>query len=505
MRQPGIYALTGPGGQTVFDWTYTAERPVMSTNEHGFESCSLFVPATVSESFTIYDAVPGLHFIVSNGAETPFEGRIEDRRLVAGGVEVTAYGRQRAFHDVPYTGLWSDKHYAAWRTVTDDDRSSSQPEKWAIDNNNRTYVGLKLNETYANDSEYGELTYAAPHLGERGIVAFSASYSIDLPNNFQLRILTADYDFSSPTVVHTITSTGSPASSTIDITFTAAARLIVQVRNNTGSGYNNTSDTGTYFAKLTNVRVKTTTESTVLASDVASSLVSFVNGIDADQVRSNTALNVAISSLDLEDVIYEDRLPAAALTDLEKQAVADQRWTWAVWDDRYFHFYKRGERGLMLHADLVGLGISSTANTLVNSAYGTYTNGYGERERTAVSNDTISQSRYNLTRRVAVDGRSATQAQQLRDAELTDRAEISPEATVMIDSLTTEMGGELPMWFLRAGDTLLVRNVPIANNVATSKIRQFIVTATEYDFEQNEIRPSLEIAAPSVARMLGGG
>lgn len=270
----GVYIFDEPGGKLIADWTYRSRGGVITTNERGFESYNDIIPMSVDDAFRFYDQ-PLRHVVVKGGGGVAFEGRLEDRSIVPGGLGIVAFGYQRALSDLPYTCLWSDDSYGRWRPVTDDERSTSTPEKYEMDNNNRVYITAKLDETIGNAVDRAEFTYAAPHLGRRGISAFDCSYTFDFPNNWQFRIISCDYDYTNTTVENTITSSGSPLSGSLNLTFTAKDRIFMQVRNNTGSAQTIAADTGDNYLRLTGVVVRTQAAAPH-ADDVAIDLADFV-------------------------------------------------------------------------------------------------------------------------------------------------------------------------------------------------------------------------------------
>lgn len=502
MRSLGIYVSESPTGRVIEDWTYRAENVVFGSNEHGHEAATMLIRLSATDAFRAYDSVPGRHLSISNGVERPFVGRIEDRQIAADGLQITALGYQRAMSDIPYTALWSDKHYGRWRIVTDNDDANAAPVKWEIDNNNRLYMTPKANETIANTTQKGMMTYAAPHLGNRNITAFSCSYTLDAPANWQFRVLTCAYDFTGQSVANTVTSAGAPLSGTLNLTFLGTPRLLVEMRNNTGGGVKVVVDTGVYYLKLTNIRIKTTTSSAVVASEIAATLPGYVTGINATQLQNITAIVVEATTPDMEDVIFEDEYPADILNQLIQESASGSRWAWMVWEDRILQFHPRGQRGKAWYADLAELGINSSLDELANSVYGVYENGYGETERTANSDNLTSQSNYGLIRRGHAEAKSAVQATQQRDLLLADRQEITPTAAIVIERLTTAEGAIVPFWACRAGDVIFIRNLPTAYAPTLNKIRQFVVSSTNYDADEDRLSPALEIAPPGVATTL---
>ena len=59
-------------------------------------------------------------------------------------------------------------------------------------------------------------------------------------------------------------------------------------------------------------------------------------------------------------------------------------------------------------------------------------------------------------------------------------------------------GGRVPLWMMRAGDTLTIRNLPPGAGTAIDKIRKFRVKRTTYDVDNDVLTPEPELEAPSL-------
>ncbi len=100
MLQLAVY--DNPRGRMVADWSDLARGAEFSTTEHGYSTLSAFIPLPPVASFYWLDR-PGLPWVEVWGSELAWKGRIEDVRLVAGGIQVAALGAWSVFGDVPYS------------------------------------------------------------------------------------------------------------------------------------------------------------------------------------------------------------------------------------------------------------------------------------------------------------------------------------------------------------------------------------------------------------------
>ncbi len=474
-----LQIYTRPGGALLADFTGRATGLRFSTNGHGFAACDVpLVPMSLSEAFEVYDW-PGLpHVVVSDGAAgVVWEGRLEDIEIVAGGVHLTALGYQRALYDAPYTALWSASGSADWRAVTNLDRSVGAPERYEIDNNNRLYVGLKKGESYGHSNHHGELTFALPHRGVRALNRFEADYSITLPSGWEARLLTCDENFGNVVVEATVTATGSNQAGSWALDVSAKARLVFSVRNMTGSTATPAGDSGANFARLTNVRLSTGGAS-VVASDIAAALAAWTNALNPLQLRGDAVL-IEPTATDLRDEVYEDTLPAAIL---DRLALL-HGYEWGVYDDRRLHFRPRGGQRAWYVDVTAAPQLQRSVEGLRNSAYATYRGDDGRTLRTASVGDADSQARYGLVRRGLVNAQttSLTEAQTHRAVYLADRATLSTRADIAFDRLYDDVGALWPLWSMRAGDTVTMRNLPPTLSTDIDRIRTFRIAETEYD------------------------
>ena len=84
---------------------------------------------------------------------------------------------------------------------------------------------------------------------------------------------------------------------------------------------------------------------------------------------------------------------------------------------------------------------------------------------------------------MAVETTSATQAASHRDVFLSDRADFQTRAEIEFETLEDEAGAEYPLYMMRAGDTVTMRNLPPVLSEAIDNIRTFLVGETEVTVE----------------------
>jgi hypothetical protein len=453
-----------------------------STNAHGFASLEVpFVPESLPDAFAVYDW-PGTPWAVVTGDDgTAWEGRLEDITIVPGGVQLAALGAWRALGDVPYTALWSKTGMADWREIKSTDIAGIFEKIFSVDNNNRIYITTKKGKTYAAGLRVGGMVYDAPHLSIRDMVHVSFDYVFNAPANYTATC-TAYNGFASGVSVWSLTSTGALLSGSVSQAFTGRQQLLFHMTVPLAT--TETAEDGANYLRITNLRIKTTSVATVLASNIATALVGYVNGVNPGQLSSSTALIEATTD-DLQDEIYEDIYPA----DILDRLAFLHGYEVGVWENRQLYFRPKGSAGRHWYVDVTKiLNLQRSLENIRNSAYGIYQDANGRTLRTAVADDADSQARLGIVRRAPVEVRttSATQAETHRDVFLTDRANFQTRAEIEFETLEDEAGAEYPLYMMRAGDTVTMRNLPPVLSEAIDNIRTFLIGETEIQHIQGQ-------------------
>ncbi len=485
---------------------YRYETPARARNvrlshtKKGPGALSAYFPMSLEDAFELYTHAGLIYAVAVEEGAVIWRGRVEDVKISNRGAEVQAFGLLSAFSDTLYTALWSRTSTADWREATDDDLAGLLPERYELDNNNRLYVALRAGEGYANRDDMCEWTFAIPHNSTRDIVAFGASYSVTLPTNWKVRLIMSDHDFSNPAVIQTITGTGSNITGTIAQTFTGQARVSIRVYNDTGGVYTATGDTGDWFAKLTSVRVKTTTAATVLASDIASALYSAVDTANSGQLAGSL---VTASTVDLQDEVYEDMRPAAILDDLAFRSGA----AWGVDVNGIFYWQERSEVVNRYFVDALDIALERSLSGIYNKAYGIYNDANGWALRTAAAEDTASQSAYGLTREESIqaDTTSATQAEAHRDALLADSAFYVVRASIVFETIYDATGQRVSGAGIQGNDTVTIRNLPPQLATDLDELATFTIDTAEFDAETGKLQLQPALPIPTLVTLIAQG
>lgn len=492
--------------QLILDASPFARGLKFSTNRHGFAGLGCFLSRSLQDSFLLYDR-PGLpHVVVTKNGYTAWEGRLEDVAVMGGGVRLGALGYWRALSDVPYTSLWSTTKVAEAFTPNGDYNAAySEKERFNLDNNNRLFVGLTKNNAYTLNKAAGWL-FSHPNDGRKQIATISMDYDFLASANCTFRVVSFDWSsdtaFASGAVENSIVGDGTPQSGSLDITL-ASDKDIAGIDLIASTAHTYTGETAAEYLKVTNVRVKTTTESTVRGGSIAADILNAVNNINSNQIQTVSSF-ISNTAFDLHDEIYEDAYIPHVLDRLAMLGDGTNIWETGVWENRILHFRRRGSVGKSWYVDLSALEIERTLEILNNSVYANYQDTSGRALRTAASADTFSVSRYGVTRRASINANttSSTQAESHRDTFLADRKDPIPRAGIDFRELFDANGIRYPNYMLRSGDTVTIRNIPPTTSSSIDRIRTFLADETEYDEETDTINVTPESRLPTLDVMI---
>jgi len=501
-----LAVFDAPNGVLIADLSSLARNVQASTNAHGFTALTASADLTLAQAFALYDR-PGLpHVVLSDGANVIFEGRLEDVAITDPGARLTAFGYWRALSDVPYTALWSDTSVAAWRALTPADRTGARTEKWTTDTNNRLFIAPNKGEAYTTTTP-GWLGYAAPHRGARNIARVTFAYDLTASSDFRGRLISVDTSFAgTPTTEWTLTGNGSAQTGTATITISGANTQYLYFQLEALSSVTYAGETGDWYLKITNIRVLSTTASTVTVDAIAAALASYVNGINSTQLSASATL-IAAPGLDLTDEVYADEYPADILTrlvGLGDNQTPPRQWECGVWENQRLHLRARGAAARAWYVDTGSLDVERSLATLANAAYGVYQDTTNRMQRTATTTDAGSIARFALTRRAAVAASttSSTQAGVQRDAYLADRKDPPTRADIQIPALYDAVGGRWPLWLARSGDTITIRNLPPTLSLDVDRIRTFRIAETAYSCDTDVLSVTPELPRPSLEVLL---
>lgn len=242
----------------------------------------------------------------------------------------------------------------------------------------------------------------------------------------------------------------------------------------------------------------------VYADEIIDHMVNTSYGVNSAQVDS-TAL-VENPGLDLNDESYEDENMIDILNRLCLKGDDEDTpniWEAGIYDNKALHFRPRGRDGRTWYVDISDLNIQRTIEQLYNSTYPVYNDAGGRTIRGAATADSSSVSRYGITRRqpVKVSTTQSTQAEWQSGLVLSDRKNPTPRARLTLraeDGIFDASGTRWEKYFVRAGDIVVMRNLPTTLSASIDKIRTFRVKETSYSVSNDELSLTPETPTPSL-------
>jgi hypothetical protein len=241
----------------------------------------------------------------------------------------------------------------------------------------------------------------------------------------------------------------------------------------------------------------------IYPDEIIKDCVSTLNTLNSTQVSSDIA-GVQSQAIDLDQALYEDQYPSEIINQLIAKSdnqTTPRQWSALVYNDQTLIVRPRGS-GLAWYADITSLDVVRTLTELYNSVYAVYSDVSNKRKlRTAVATNAPSVTQYQITRRkpINVDSTDTTQSTQIAASVLALQLDPIPRASVDLDRIFDKYGNPFPLFYIRADDTLTLRNLPpTLTAVLYDKIRTLVITRTDVDLIKGTIKLELELPMPDL-------
>lgn len=477
----------------------------MTTGPHGLEALSGFLPLRSPVSDAIFGAITNPLLYLNAGAAIIWKGRLEDLSHERNGLRWAAYGPFRWFSDYLYNYIWSTQDLSGVTSCTIDMGSVYDDAKFVLDKNNRIFIGLKKNETYASggSSEIGAQVFYDNHVMGGLIKRVEFDYDVVMPSsNWVARIRSYTEGFIGGTTEWSRTSSGSGSAV---VTLTNERSLIVfEFYNNTGSGVNFTGESGSDYAKFTNLRFKLVDQATITASDVAKGILGFLDFVTVDRISGSEAL-IEATTEDLIEASWADTYMDDVLRDLAatNDAAADPvQYDVGMWNDN-LHFRPKGTESITWLAEVNKRSYNRSLAAMRNNVYALYRSESGNRIlRTTAQNDTASIDRWDIIRQdhVRENTTDPAQAADNRDMYLKESAEPPLRVAFDIDRIYLPGGGgPVPLWMVRAGDKIIIRDGVRVPAVIGEDFYQVTLARTALDLDKMKLSVTPEAGSLTLA------
>ena len=358
--------------------------------------------------------------------------------------------------------------------------------------NTRLYLAPNGGETFGASTAWGVFGYAVPMGSERLITEVSFHYKLKGPSPWRVRFDRRDENWALLSTEWVLDGAATIQEGNVTETFAGCAAV-------TFSLFYNAADTafagesGDVYMRITLPVVKTVA-GTITAKIIADELVAYVSGINPSQLSDSTA-EVGDPGLALGAEAYEDAVPADILTGLGGLGGSETppvRWTAAVWDKRRLRFAPVGQGGRVWYVDVLEFQLERSLDDVANQVYASFKGPHSSTARTDIAADEAAVRRHGFVRRmsVRVESSSETVAENLRDLLLSEKARAKPRAQIVTRGVVDASGISHPLYSVRAGDMLVLRNLPANTFGGIDEVRSFRLASTRYDCDTDTLTPT---------------
>lgn len=322
------------------------------------------------------------------------------------------------------------------------------------------------------------------------------------------------------TNVRVVTSTANRINTTLGTAIAAGTRTVtpgsmariyigqnLQIGGAVSESVTVTAITGSTFTAVfaqAHLAADTVQAHVIYADEIADDLIAATSALNSSQLSSSLLLTNS-PALDLGNETYQDRQPADILDYLAGLGdSAGNKWEWGVDLFQRLYFRQQSTANRTWYIEISDLNITRVLDQLTNSVYAVYADASGRALRTAPTSDPGSVARYGLTRRVAlaVSTTSAAQAGLQQAVALGDGAEPKPQSGITIDRVFDGAGQRWPLWYVQAGDTVVIFNLSPTISIAIDRIRSFRLARAEYQFDSDTLTLEPETPLPSLDALL---
>lgn len=251
-------------GYKIIDVSTEAADISFETYEHGYSSCTFFVPMDKQRIAAYHHKVKNgwLQVTPSNGRPI-WEGKVLEVTVEQSGISIRGYGLWAVLDRVRYTAMWSDNDYSNWSVLGDDIFPQLSPEKYEYANRGEIYMAARRLESF-NTSNFMIYGYQVPDKGLRDVIGVSFDYEFEAPNStWQASLQGRNVDWSSAGAHWTISGTGVLQTGSVNITFGGSTGLSFRLIYNSGTLQSFTGNTGACFLRIKNLRIVTSSTNRV--------------------------------------------------------------------------------------------------------------------------------------------------------------------------------------------------------------------------------------------------
>lgn len=490
-------------------WTRRIVRGQFVDGPHGPESLSATVRMNATEAAYWLRMIGRAHIQVFGRNGLRWAGRLSGVQTGSGHATIEARGPWDSLADLKYTCGWSASKPESWRILNSADISTVNQPRWEQTNRNGLIFTPRKNNQYdtSNKAAFG---LRVPHNSTPGRAWQTLVFDYNINGDLLWKVEAESRSYGWGSTASLFTANGSltpPVTGTATLTLGANANdaLVILFYYNAASPVNFTGETGAVSCTITNIRAKTATAATVVASAVVNSVSDYVNTGNPTMLEDVIGL-VQSPGIDWYDLAFTDIPCQDAI-----KAVTPDGWECGVTAERQMYLRPEGTFGRTWH--VVGtLQVGRALEDVKNASRVGYSHIDGEMRRTSAVTSTASLAQFGVRREIfdRTDGTNETEANEVRDTLLSAHAQPDPRLGVTIRRLYAESQGIVPRrdWSeIRPGDAVYLMNAPAEWNSA-EKLATAIVRNVTCDLVTGNVRLEVDpiaslpylVAAPAPYR-----
>jgi hypothetical protein len=475
-----------------------------STDEHGFADAMLDLRTTVAQAADVYYAPGWPWLVVSDGIDTIFEGRVEDRRLTAEGVSVTAFGLWRALGDVEVsTELTQTVTYYDWHVVPASELPNRYPDRFFVGLAANGRTGIQpVSGTVHGSNIFGSFGWTIPGRSEYVLSKVVVTGSARLDTTWTARVDLANPAQQLSAIYLQTNSGGAQQTYPVNVTATPAAaddRVSIYVSLTKSAAPAMQADPNSFFEVAVTATYRLRAGSTVSQQAVRYAAAHAGGGL------SNNVLQVFMPAGAGVPTTFVDTTAADVLRTLAYSVAP--AWRYGVWDGQAAVLATPDRVGRSYLADLDTLAVGRTVGDLATVVTATWRDPQtGETRRTLPAEDAAATARYGR-REVVIDSKRQfeNEANAYRDAYLAAHSHPQTRAEATIARLYTLSGQPMPVHLLRAHDTITVRNLSNALAAHEPTVVRLQLTRATLDLVSGAMEVEPDLPAPTVETLLAQG
>ncbi len=498
-----VWAFASPTSDTQWwDLSYALESVSISTHERGYLECvmALNVDPAVARAMLAGGGTPRV-CVTDDGAPV-WDGRIERVGRVDGTAVLYARGFYSSLSDRTHTACYAMSANSAFKPLERGLNAAAQPSWWDIRvNDGGLNITPRRGETHGGSVNYGGAYFVIAPNPYVGIYSVTFTYALFAPAGWRAYLQSNTYNQNAAmTYVNnewSLNGNGALQTATVTQTVTGLVDVVEFLLINENAAAALAVDTGTYYLKVSGIRVNGVSSSPTSAIVVGSMLGQVaaqnpgqINASSIMVTASESVTDAHYSSADCQDIL----LDCASLGDGSNGAVE-----YGVYDDKTLFFQSRGTNARTWYTDESGFEVERGFEDVWNSIRASYTDIFGNTVNSSVAEDLLSIAYWGIyrVRRFETSETRATSADDVLNTIIETSSAVVPSIRGDLACVFDQSGVAFPLYAVRSGDILVIRSLEYGD--AADTINGFRISKTKYTAGVNRESLSIELESANAS------